>query len=259
MISDESAWSSTLLCMRFRRKIVCVAMLFCLNCMAYAQELSLFCEEDKPLQHYNGQGKLTGFTIEIVEEIQKRIGSNSPIQVVPWARGIEMLNNNSNTLLFTMARTPERDSLYQWIGPISSISYGLYAKVDTDVKINSLDDARKVGLIGVYRNDIRDQTLTRLGFTNLDRANSNISSFKKLMVGRIAVYADSKMGVASLAKSAGYQLSDVKMVFHLFDSQLYIAVSKDTNKNIVSRWNETLDEMKKDKSFNRLQKKYSIE
>lgn len=225
----------------------------------HAQELSLYCEEDKPLQFYNAQGKLTGFTVEIVEEIQKRIGGKDPIQVVPWSRGVEMLNRNANTMLFTMARTPERDPQYQWIGPISSISYGLYARANSDIKIDSLDDARKIGLIGVYRNDIRDQTLTRLGFNNLDRANSNISSFKKLMIGRIAVYADSKMGVASLAKSAGYQMSDVKMVFHLFDSQLYIAVSKDTNKNIVSRWNEALEEMKKDKSFQRLQKKYAIE
>lgn len=227
--------------------------------IAHAQDLSLYCEEDKPLQFYNAQGKLTGFTVEIVEEIQKRLGTNAPIQVVPWSRGVEMLSRTPNTMLFTMARTPERESQYQWVGPISSISYGLYAKANSDIKIETIDDARKVGLIGVYRNDIRDQTLTRLGFNNLDRANSNISSFKKLMIGRINVYADSKMGVASLAKSAGYQLSDVKMVFHLFDSQLYIAVSKDTNKNIVSRWNEALEEMKKDKSFQRLQKKYAIE
>lgn len=100
---------------------------------------------------------------------------------------------------------------------VSSISYGLYAKSNSNIKINSLDEVRKIGLIGVYRNDIRDQTLTRLGFNNLDRANSSVSSFKQLMIGRIAVYADSKMRVASLAKSAGYQMSDVKMVFHLFD------------------------------------------
>lgn len=226
---------------------------------AFAQELSLYCEEDRPLQFYNSQGKLTGFTVEIVEEIQKRLGTKDSIQMVPWSRGVEMLNNNANTMLFTMARTPERETQYQWIGPISLISYGLYAKANADIKIESIEDARKIGLIGVYRNDIRDQTLTRLGFNNLDRANSNISSFKKLMIGRINVYADSKMGVASLAKSAGYQLSDVKMVFHLFDSQLYIAVSKDTNKNIVSRWNDALEDMKKDKSFQRLQKKYAIE
>ena len=80
---------------------------------AHAQELSLYCEEDKPLQFYNAQGKLTGVTVEIVEEIQNRLSSTASIQVVPWSRGIEMLYRNPNTMLFTMARTPERESQYQ--------------------------------------------------------------------------------------------------------------------------------------------------
>lgn len=241
------------------RRLLCAAFFAFTSPCLMAQDLSLYCEEDRPLQFYNAQGKLTGFTIDVVEEIQKRLSTKFPIQVVPWARGVEMLNRNPNTLLFTMARTPERENLYQWIGPITYVKYELFAKADSDIKINSLDDAKKLKLIGVYRNDIRDQTLTRLGFTNLDRAASNISSFKKLMVGRVTVYADSKLGVAGVAKAAGYQESDVKPVFHLFDSPLYIAVSRDTNKNVVSKWNDILDEMKKDKSFQRLQKKYNIE
>ena len=243
---------------RLRRLLLCSALLTLSSASAYAQDLALYCEEDRPLQIYNAQGKLTGFTVEIVEEIQKRIGSKSAIQVVPWSRGLDMVNRNPNTLLFTMARTADRESSYQWIGPIASVTYELFAKADADIKINSLDDARKLSLIGVYRNDIRDQTLTKLGFTNLDRAASNVSSFKKLMVGRVAVYTDSKLGVAGVAKAAGYQVSDVKSVFKLFDSHLYIAASKSTNKNIVSQWNEALEEMKKDKSFQRLQKKYNI-
>ncbi|WMW80225.1 transporter substrate-binding domain-containing protein [Undibacterium cyanobacteriorum] len=244
---------------RARRFFLCASLLILGVQQARADDLALYCEEDRPLQFYNAQGKLTGFTIEIVEEIQKRIGTKFPIQVVPWARGVEMLNRNPNTLLFTMARTTDRESAYQWIGPIASVTYELFAKADADLKINNLDDARKLSLIGVYRNDIRDQTLTKLGFTNLDRAASNISSFKKLMVGRVAVYADSKLGVAGVAKAAGYQVSDVKSVFRLFDSHLYIAASKSTNKNVVAQWNEALDEMKKDKTFQRLQKKYNIE
>lgn len=225
----------------------------------HAQNLTLYCEEDQPLQYYNAEGKLTGFTVELVEEIQRRVGDNSPIQVVPWARGLEMLNRGSNTFLFTMARTADRENLYQWIGPIASVTYELFTKADSEIQINSLEDARKLSLIGVYRNDIRDQTLTKLGFKNLDRAASNISSFRKLMVGRVSAYTDSKLGVAGVAKAAGYQVSDVKSIFRLFDSQLYIAASKSTNKNIVKKWNDTLNEMKKDKSFHRLQVKYGVD
>ena len=80
--------------------------------------------------------QLTGLTIEIVQEIQKRVGNNDKIQVVPWARGIDKINNNPNTLLFSMARTQDREDAYQWIGPIMANIYGLYAKSDSNLRIH---------------------------------------------------------------------------------------------------------------------------
>lgn len=223
---------------------------------SHAQTLAIYCEEDRPLQFYGSDGKLTGMTIEIVQEIQKRVGNHDAIQVVPWARGLDKIDNNPNTLLFSMARTPERENSYQWIGPIMANIYGLYAKADSPLQVHNIEQAKNISLIGVYRDDIRDQTLTRLGFTNLDRASSNISSFKKLMMGRIAVYTDSQLGVESLALASGFKASDVKLIFELFKSELYIAVSKATSPALVEKWNQALEEMKRDKTFARIQQKY---
>ncbi len=247
--------------MRFISLVISIISLAILSTQACAQNenetsLGLYCENDRPLQFYDSEQKLTGLTVEIVREIQARLGNADVIQVVPWARGMDKLNHVPNTFLFTMARTPEREHLYQWIGPLISIEYGLYVKADSQIKINTLDDAKKIGLIGVYRDDIRDQTLSRLGFTNLDRASSNTSSFKKLMIGRIAAYADAKKGVGISANMAGYRISDVKLAYTLFKNPLYIAVSKSTDPMIVQRWNSALDDMKKDKSFLKLLRKY---
>lgn len=219
--------------------------------------LSLYCEDDRPLQFYDENKKLTGLSVEVVQEIQRRIGNKDRIQVVPWSRGVDKLNKEPNSFLFTMARTPDREHLYQWIGPILFIEYGLYVKADSTIHIQKLEDAKKIGLIGVYRDDIRDQTLSKLGFTNLDRASSASSSFKKLMIGRIAAYADAKKGVAITANLAGYQASDVKLAYDLFKNPLYIAVSRNTDAAIVAQWNSTLEDMKKDKSFLKILKKYN--
>lgn len=227
--------------------------------LSLAQTMAIYCEEDRPLQYYDQHGQLTGFSIDIIQEIQRRVGNTDKIQVVPWSRGMDKLNNDPNTILMTMARTPEREALYQWIGPISAIQYLFYVKADSNIKINSLEDAKKIRLIGVYRDDIRDQTLTRLGFKNLDRASSNISSFKKLMIGRVDAYADSKLGVESLAIASGYKVSDVKAIFPLFKSRLYFGVSKTTDPAIVARWDQALVEMKADKSFLKIQRKYLTE
>lgn len=236
---------------------LCFSLLLCgMSMSAHGQSLQIFCDEDYPVQFFDKQGQLTGMSVEMAQEIMRRLGIHESIQVVPWARGLDKLDHEANTILMTMARTPERESSYQWIGPVVSVEYGLYAKATNPIKLTSLDEAKKVKLIGVYRNDIRDQTLTRLGFTNLDRASSNVSSVKKLMIGRIDLYADTRLGAENQAISLGYRASDIKLVLPLFKTYLYFGVSKLTDPSIVNRWNETLDEMRKDKTFHKIQKKY---
>jgi polar amino acid transport system substrate-binding protein len=242
----------------FFKSLAGIGLLLFLNASS-AQRLTVYCEEDFPVQYYDKSGHLTGFSIEIVREIQKRLNIDGDVQVVPWSRGMDKLNNDPNTMLITMAKTPEREPLYQWVGPIISVDYGLYGKANSDIKIKSLEDAKKVKSIGVYRNDIRDQTLTRLGFKNLDRADSNTSSFKKLMIGRISLYAENKLGAERIAISLGYRPNVIKLIFPLFKSYLYFGVSRNTSPEIVQKWNDALSTMKKDETFLAIQKKYFSE
>ena len=214
-----------------------------------AQKLSIYCEDVKPAQYLDVNGKLSGFAVEIVQEIQRRVGNTDNIQMVPWARGLEKLKHEPNSMLFSMARTADRDAQYQWIGPISETTYGLYIKADSTLRINSLDEAKRAGLIGVYRGDVRDQMLTQLGFSNLDRANSTVFSFRKLMLGRVAMYADAPLAVKSLVESEGYKMNDVKLAYAFFRTQLYIAASKGTDPSVVAKWNKALDQMKKESVF----------
>jgi polar amino acid transport system substrate-binding protein len=220
-----------------------------------AQNLNIYCEDDSQIKRPDG--KFSGMDIEIVSEIQKRVGNTDQIQLVPFTRGLKYLDAEPNTLLFSMARTKERNDRYQWIGPVSEAVYGFYAKADSNIVINSLDDARKVASIGVYRNDIRDQFLTRQGFTNLDRADNSFLNLRKLMAGRDDVIASSAFGIKAEAKHAGYNMKDIKFLYAFLRSQIYIAASKNTDPNVVANWNSALDSMKKDGTLKSIFKKYA--
>ena len=217
---------------------------------ASAQKLQIFCEDDKPMQFKAADGSLTGLTVEVVQEIQRRVGNNDPIQMVPWARGLKYLNEEPNTVLFSMGRTAERNDLYQWVGPVSEEVMGLYAKADSRLRIKSLDDAKKVHAIGVYRDDIRDQYLTNKGFTNLYRVTSGMQNYKMLMLGRIDLFA------SSINEVAGNKYVGLKLAFPLLTAQMFIAVSSGTDPAIVAQWNEALAAMKKDGSFKAIFNKY---
>ncbi|HOT59473.1 MAG TPA: hypothetical protein P5519_08315 [Spirochaetia bacterium] len=65
---------------------------------------------------------------EIVIEIQKQIGDETEIKIVPWARAYEDCLQNCNVILFPMNRTPEREDLFLWVGPLMDVRYSLYAE-----------------------------------------------------------------------------------------------------------------------------------
>ncbi len=237
-------------------RILLLTILLLLNSAAFCQSLTIYCEDDKPLQYLDANGNVTGMAVELVREIQNRIGNTDEIIIVPWARGLKSLDSTPNTFLFSTTRTAERNPLYQWIGPIFETTFGLYGKKDSAIKITSLDEAKTLKGISVYRGDIRDQYLTKAGFLNLERVSDTITAFKMLMLDRVDLYAGSSTGIKNSAESAGYSLNDVKLVFALMHSQLYIAVSKDTNPQITAQWNTALANMKKDGTFGKIFKKY---
>jgi len=237
-----------------RKLLLFAATTILLTLSSAAQNINIYCEEQN--QSLGPDGKFTGLDIEIVSEIQKRVGNTDQIQLVPWTRGLKYLDVEPNTMLFSMARTKERSEFYQWIGPISDTAYGFYAKADSPIVINSLDDAKKVASIGVYRNDIRDQFLTKQGFTNLDRASNNFSNLKKLMAGRVVVIASTSLAIKSDTKKAGYSLQDVKFLYAFLKVPIYIAVSKNTDAKIVANWNAALESMEKDGTLKAIFKKY---
>ncbi len=117
-----------------------------------AEKLTIYCEDDPPNQIITSDGRLTGMTVEIVREIQQRVGNQDPITVVPWARGFDAVQKNPNTVLFSMSRTAERNPLFNWIGPVLETSYGFYARADSSLSITSLEEAKGLKRIGVYLN-----------------------------------------------------------------------------------------------------------
>jgi polar amino acid transport system substrate-binding protein len=232
-------------------------MLLCLCIVGlHAQSLTIYTENNPPLQFAGTDGKPTGLSVEVVEELQKRVGNSDSIAIVPWARGYKEIQSQPNIVLFSTGRTAERNPLFQWVGPIFENQYAFFSKNDSQLKITSLDDAKKVGHIGVVLNDVRDQYLKSKGFTNLDEGDDYATQFKKLMLGRIDCAVSSVSNVDSLVKQAGGSMANIKAQYVFLKAQLWITFSKSTNPAVVSKWQAAFDEMEKDGTYEKIFKKY---
>jgi polar amino acid transport system substrate-binding protein len=215
-------------------------------------------EEAPPLNHLGPDGAPAGLVVDIVREIQRRLGNADPIQVVPWVRGLAFLDEGSNVLLFSMARTAQRDPLYQWIGPVYESAFALFSLKAAGISAASIEAAKRVRAVGVYRGDVRDTLLSALGFTNLYRTDSEPTLARMLFARRLDLIASSSVGIRALMESIGRSVDEVEFQLEFSRVQLYIAASKKMDPGIVRNWNAALEGMKKDGAFRRAFEAYGL-
>jgi polar amino acid transport system substrate-binding protein len=215
--------------------------------------------EDLPPLNYVKDGALVGPSVEMVKEIQRRIGSTEKIQVYPWARAYQIALNEENVVLFGVSHTPVRENKFKWVGPLATKRDILVAKKGSNLIINSLEDAKKVRRIGVLRNDTKQEFLETHGFTNLEPVSDERKNAQKLMLGRIDLWVFKKPGLKTVCELAGVDFDAVEEVFHLRETRVEIAFSLNTPDAVVEQWRTTFADMLADGTVEAIRKKWDVE
>ncbi len=221
-------------------------------------ELTILTENLPPLNYVKG-GVLVGPSVEIVKEIQRRVGSHEQIKVYPWARAYKMALEDENVVLFGMTHTKERHDKFKWIGPLASKRDILVAKKGSDIEINTLEDAKKVRRIGTLRDDTREQYLKLNGFTNLESVSDEQKNAQKLILGRIDLWTYKKPGLRTVCELAGVDYNEIEEVYHLREINVDIAFSKKTSDSIVQKWRNAFNEMLADGTIMQIRNKWDVE
>lgn len=222
----------------------------------WAYGLQILTEEDPPYSLTGKDGRPTGYGVEVVSEIQKRVNNHDVIKIYPWARAYNLIKKQPGVVVFTMSITKEREPLFQWVGPIIENSWVFVAKKSSQLKLNSLDDARALPFIGVVRDYAWDKYLTNQGFTNLDRAAEYASNINKTAMGRIPAFVSANLSYQHELTMQGQKVEDYEVLMEFNKVQMYIAHSKQSDKAMVQAWQAAFDDMKKDGTVARLLKKW---
>lgn len=223
--------------------IYAVLLLLPLDGHSHESGVRIFTEISPPAAMYLSNGSLGGFGVDIVRALQKEIGDETAIEVVPWARGYKFLNEKPGVALMPTTRTPDREALFQWVGPLMTINWTMYGLSGSDLNIENLDDARSAAGIGVYREDIRARFLKESGFTNLQTVESQDINLKKLLRHRIALIVSSDIGMKAYYDRDKNLRGKIKPVLSFRTVDLYLAFSKDTNPKIVEKWNNAYEKL----------------
>lgn len=215
-----------------------------------AEQLKILTSEEPPLSFLENQ-EATGIVTDIVKEILRRTETKTSIEVFPWIRAYRTGLMESDVVLFTTARTESREALWHWVGPVVERRWVLVARRVSEIKVNSLEDARRVKLIAVVRGDARAKFLQDNG-VKVYLLNTLQQAFAMLARGRVDLIATSEMDIPIAATKIGFESGDFRIVYTLRKIHSYIAISKGTQLSTVHRWQLAFKNLKKDGTFNKI-------
>ena len=198
-------------------------------------------------------GEVTGISTEKVQELMRRAGEKYSITAYPWARAIQMAQNNADTCVFSTSRTPGREQLYKWVGPLVKNNWVIFARADDTRRPKTLEDLR-IYTIGSYRNDAIAEYFSLKGF-NTELASTDADNPRKLLAGRFDFWASGELLGWEILKQQGL----AKMVVQLFtfnQTEMYLACHTGMAQAKIDKWNHILKDMDKDGSSAAIEKKY---
>lgn len=212
--------------------------------------------EEYPPVTFLQDGRPSGFVTDMVRSIGARLGVPDNIRLTSWKNAYNMGLTYPKVVLFSAERTPERENLFHWVGPVGRNSAILYARKGSGIRIGSLEEAKKVAAIATTTNWFTEQHLQREGFRNLRSSPDPRDNVRQLMNGEVQLSVFTDLTIAEIAQEAGYSLDDLEPVLTVGQTHFYIAISKDTPAGQVQAWQAALDDLKRDGSFERIYRNY---
>lgn len=221
--------------------------------------------EDLPPFNFEEDGRIIGISTDVVRHIFRDAEvkmKQGDIQLYPWARAYHDIKHLSETALFSMARTDEREDLFRWVGPLLKVTIGVVARKDRKIDIDSIDDFKRYR-IGTVRDGAPEQLLIKSGvpLEYLERLALPEQNIRKLYTGRIDLFVFNIQTIQYKMVKLGIDPSDYETVYLLKTPSLYLALHKNTDSELVDKLQKSLDDLKKsDKDgvilFNQIVNKY---
>ncbi len=221
--------------------------------------------EDYPPYNYTKNDKITGVSTEVVEAVLKETGMKGEFKVYPWKRSYTLAETEENVLIYSIGRNKERETKFKWVGVIAPYDVYMFSLLSrNDIKISNIEEGMKYKT-GTTASDARETYLIGKGFKigeQIDNTATNPSNLEKLLVKRIDLWPIAELVAYYLVEEKGLKPDKVlRKSYHITDLSsdgLYLAFSKSTSDEIVQRFRDSLNKIKKNGTYSKILKKYNI-
>jgi polar amino acid transport system substrate-binding protein len=193
--------------------------------------------EDAPPFTYRVNGELAGPALPFIDKLMQAAGLPYTHRVYPWARSMALAQHAPNVLIYALARTPEREHRFHWIGELVDLPVHLYGMAGRqNLQVVSLAQARQLR-IGVINKDVRLDWFKANGFSELtpssegglDLSENHDVNMLKLRRGMVDAVPVSRIALQTYCRQQKLDCGQFRQLYPLpMTLSLYLAASKKT-------------------------------
>lgn len=243
------------------KSLLIVLTLLISSSLASAGSYNFVTLEFPPIEFAGQDGKAQGIAVDLVEKIMANLGHQVTIEVIPWARGLEMVKTGKADAIFTAYKTPEREEFLDYsTSVLVPQTVSLYVPKNSELAFDGdllkLKDKR-FGVVstisyGKIFDSLRDQLKT-------ERVENLESNLRKLLAGRVDLVISNIYVAESEINKLALQNDVKKLAPEVETVDSFIAFSKAKGlSDLRDNFDKELAKLVQDGTYAAIMTKYGI-
>lgn len=227
----------------------------------HAESFTVVTEHFPPFSYETDAGP-TGFSVEFVEAILKEAQTSYTLRLAVWDGAYKLATEQPSVLIFSIARTPARENLFQWVGELATYQTGFYKLSErVDIQVNRFNELAGYRL-SMLENGPAHQMLNArkdAGQLLIDPDRDTVLSIDRLLNKRADIVACPDVVMQHYLQDRAIEASRVTMLPPLLrQSGLYLAASKNTRPELVEPLRKAYERVIASSTVDHLRQKYQL-
>jgi polar amino acid transport system substrate-binding protein len=182
--------------------------------------------------------------------------------VLPWSQSLKIARKRPNTIIYSMARTKDREEDFLWIGGYTEYAGGLYKLSGrNDITIEAVEDALKYR-IGFFKDDVEQDYFISKGLdkSKIIYSKSSSGNVNNLLSGNADLIALNRNFASYSVSALGYDPTRIELVYMVDDLSVMLcfAMNKRSDKKLYNSLRSAFEKGQKEGLFDNIYRKYNM-
>jgi len=221
-------------------------------------KITVVTEYLEPFQIKNDDGSLDGMATEIIRALFTYLDKPLSIEVMPWARAFAIASNEKNTLIYSIARPPQRENDFHWLASIAKEEYYFWGlKTKFPRGIDNIELLKPYQTSASRDSNVESYLLDKQ-FFKIYRLVTEDQSLQMLSQKRIDLMLETELTLRYRADKLGLAFNKLRRLRPVkeLNSELYFAFNKQTDLATVELFKNAFQTLKHQGVIKRIKDKW---